>query len=115
MCSAHHSPVGATLERAIETALREYCEAEVLRTLQAAVAEPTLGLYADCDDPGGWMWRSTDLATPKTSLVCKFLCLSNLPPTILDWLPLSLVSKAGAQLHISPRKLPSCKLTKRYP
>lgn len=50
----------------------------------------------------------------KTSLLCKFTCLSNPPPTVLEPLPLSLVSKYGTQLHISPQSLPSCRLTKKH-
>ena len=35
---------------------------------------------------GGWVRRSTRLVTAKTSLICKFPSLLNLPPTHLGWL-----------------------------
>ena len=59
---------------------------------------------------GGYVRRSTCLVLPKTSLICKFPCLLNLPPTNLEgaasFLGLSLPSMYGGYFQILPRKFP---------
>ena len=46
----------------------------------------------NCWDSDGQVRRATHIVAPKTSLICKFSCLLALPPTSLEWLPLSSVS-----------------------
>ena len=60
---------------------------------------------------GGNVWRCTCLAPPKTSLICKFSCLLNLPPTNLEvgryqtsFFGLSLSSMERGCFQISARK-----------
>ena len=89
-----------------DAALREQCVVET--TWMVYVTEPPLSL---CVNLRFWRWvqRSTRLWVAKTSLVCKFRCLLNLPPTNLEWsasfFHLSLPSVFGGQFQISPRKL----------
>lgn len=59
---------------------------------------------------GRQVQRSTVFVPLKTSLVYKFPCLLNLPPTNLEWtasfLSLSLPSLYGGQFQMTPRILP---------
>lgn len=72
------------------------------------MTEPSLSLYINFEDSGSQVQRSTGLAAPNTSLICKFLCLLKLPSTNLKWsassFGLSLPSVYRGQFWISPRE-----------
>lgn len=83
VCSTHCSQCGSHFQG---HSLREQCIVETMWMVYVTI--PLRPLHKLLR--GWWVGEgSIHLAVRKTSLVCKFPCFLILPPTNLEWLPLS--------------------------